>query len=353
MNDRTITISAGTIFKGVIILALFYALWYLRDLVLVVLAAVVIASAIEPMTQWCIRHHIHRIAAVVGMYILVGLAFAGIVFFFVPQLLGEAVNFLSNVPETVNASDLWPSVQQLLPLSAGHVSMHDLALQLQNSISGSTDSAFHTATVVFGGAFSFLLIVILSFYLSMQEDGVVNFLRIITPVTKHEYIVGLWRRSRRKIGLWLQGQLLLCVIIGVLVYLGLLLISFFIPVPHILLLAVLAGTFELIPVFGPIMSSIPAILTAFVSGGVTLTAVVIGLYIIIYQFESNLIYPLVVRKIVGISPILVILALVIGAELAGVLGAVIAVPLAAAFMEFISDVEKRKHIGEIVENRKS
>ncbi|MDE2188351.1 MAG: AI-2E family transporter [Patescibacteria group bacterium] len=349
MNDRVISISAGTIFKGLLIIVLVYALWYLRDIVLVVLAAVVIASAIEPATQWCIRHRIHRIVAVVFMYVVLGILLSAFVIFFVPQLVGEAVNYLSTVPDTINVSDLWQPLQAMLSSSTASttvqtISLHDLAVNLQQYVSGTTTGAFQTATIIFGGAFSFLLIVILSFYLSVQEDGVVNFLRIITPVTNHEYIVGLWRRSRRKIGLWLQGQLLLCLIIGVLVYLGLLILH----LPHPLLLAVLAGTFELIPVFGPIMSSIPAIITAFASGGITLTLLVVGLYIIIYQFESNLIYPLVVRKIVGISPILVILALVIGAKLAGVIGAILAVPLSAAFMEFVADIEKRKHIGEEV-----
>jgi predicted PurR-regulated permease PerM len=342
MNDRSITISAGTIFKGILILILFYVLWYLHDIVLVIIAAIIIASALEPATQWCIRHKIHRIVAVVAMYIIVGLFFAAIIIFFIPQLLNEAVSYFSTIPDTINVRDLWPSVQSFIPISDQSISLHDLVAAFQNNISGTTSNAFHTATVIFGGALSFLLTVILSFYLSVQEDGVVNFLRIVTPVKSHEYVVGLWRRSRRKIGLWLQGQLILCLIIGILVYLGLLILG----IPHALLLASLAALFELIPVFGPILSSIPAIITALATGGITQVLFVIGLYIIIYQFESNLIYPLVVRKIVGISPIVVILALVIGAELAGVLGAILAVPLSAALMEFVSDIEKRKHLGE-------
>jgi predicted PurR-regulated permease PerM len=276
------------------------------------------------------------------MYIVSGLFFAGLLIFFVPQLLNEAVNYLSTMPDTINVKDLWPSVQSFIPIYGQSISIHDLVAAFQNNISGTTSNAFHTATVIFGGALSFLLTVIISFYLSVQEDGVVNFLRIVTPVAKYEYVVGLWRRSRRKIGLWLQGQLLLCLIIGILVYLGLLILG----LPHALLLASLAALFELIPVFGPIMSSIPAIITALATGGITQVIFVVILYIIIYQFESNLIYPLVVRKIVGISPIVVVLALFIGARLAGVLGAILAVPLAAALMEFIGDIEKRRHVGE-------
>jgi predicted PurR-regulated permease PerM len=87
---------------------------------------------------------------------------------------------------------------------------------------------------------------------------------------------------------------------------------------------------------------VPAIIIAFSEAGVGSGVLLILLYIIIYQFESQLFYPLVVRKIVGISPIVVILALVIGAKFAGILGALIAVPLSAALMEYIDDIEKYK-----------
>ena len=128
--------------------------------------------------------------------------------------------------------------------------------------------------------------------------------------------------------------------IGVLVYLVLMVVG----VPHALVLAVLAGVFELIPIFGPIISSVPAILVAYTDLGTGTALLLIGLYIIIYQFESQLFYPLVVKKIVGISPIIVIIALVVGAKLAGVLGAIIAVPLSAALMEYVYDIEKRKKL---------
>jgi predicted PurR-regulated permease PerM len=179
---------------------------------------------------------------------------------------------------------------------------------------------------------------VLSFYLAVQKDGVDDFLRIIAPVRHHEYIIDLWKRSQRKIGLWLQGQIVLGIVVGVLVYLVLMIVG----IPYALMLALFAALFEIIPVFGPVISSIPAILIAFSEKGVGTGFLLIGLYLIIYQFESQLFYPLVVKKIVGISPIVVILALIIGAKLAGLLGAVIAVPLSAAFMEYIHDIEKYK-----------
>jgi predicted PurR-regulated permease PerM len=174
--------------------------------------------------------------------------------------------------------------------------------------------------------------------LAVQEGGVEKFLKIITPVKRETYVVDLWKRSQRKIGYWMQGQLLLGLLVGVLVYLGLMILG----VQNALVLAVLAGVLEIIPVFGPIVSAIPAILFGMADGGVTTGVLVLGLFIIIQQFENHLIYPLVVKKMVGVSPILVILALIIGAKLAGFLGIILSVPITSVLMEFLDDVQKEK-----------
>jgi predicted PurR-regulated permease PerM len=172
----------------------------------------------------------------------------------------------------------------------------------------------------------------------VQETGVDDFLRIITPVDNQSYVLNLWKRSQDKIGKWMQGQLMLAFIIGVLLFLGL----FILGVPHPLLLAVLAAVFELIPVFGQILAAIPAVGVAYVFMGPKGALIVAALYIIVQQFEANLIYPVVVKKVVGVPPLLVILALLIGFKLFGFLGALLSVPLAGAVQEMVSDIDMRK-----------
>ncbi len=339
------SISTGTIVRFFLVVIVIAALYYLRDVLLVVVAAVVIASALEPLVRRMGRYHIHRVIAAVLIYILLAAFIAAILVFFMPLLINDTVSFLSSLPRTVSLDDVWNPIRDvginIVPSSVSstqNISVADLVNGLQSAIAGTTAGAFKTASFIFGGVLSFFLIVILSFYLVVQEDGVENFIRLITPSARHDYAVNLWGRARRKIGSWLQGQILLGIIVGVLVYLILAVVG----IPHALVLAVLAAAFELIPVFGPVISSVPAILIAFSDKGIGTGFLLIGLYLIIYQFESQLFYPLVVKKIVGISPIIVIIALVVGAKLAGILGALIAVPLSAALMEYVHDVEKRK-----------
>ncbi|MES2314529.1 MAG: AI-2E family transporter [Patescibacteria group bacterium] len=343
-SGNRFSISTGTIVRFFLVIIIIAALYYLRDVLLVVVSAVVIASALEPVVRRLGRYHIHRVVAAVLIYLVLAGMLAGVFIFFVPLLVNDSISFLASVPKQISLDDIWSPIRDFginvgpTSSSVTTVSLADLVGSLQSAITGTTAGAFKTASFLFGGVLSFFLIIVLSFYLVVQEDGVENFLRIVTPAHRHEYVINLWGRARRKIGSWLQGQVLLGVLIGTLVYLVLMVVG----VPHALVLAVLAGSFELIPVFGPIISSVPAILVTYSELGTGTAVLLIGLYLIIYQFESQLFYPLVVKKIVGISPIIVILALVIGAKLAGVLGAIIAVPLSAALMEYVYDVEKRK-----------
>ena len=339
---NSIHISNSTIVRFFLIVVLLAALYYLSDVLLVVVAAVIIASAVEPVIQYLQRFKLNRVVGAVIVYLVLAALLATIIIFFMPVIINDIATFINSAPKTISFTELWSPIRDLGVSAnsfAGHsLSISDFVNTLRGFFGGGSDNAIQTASFLFGGFVSFILIVVLSFYLSVQHEGVDDFLRIVTPVRQHDYVIDLWRRSQTKIAQWLQGQIILGIVVGILVYLVLMIVG----IPHALVLALFAALFEIIPVFGPIISSVPAILVAFTYSSVGTGFLLIGLYIIIYQFESQLFYPLVVKKIVGISPIIVILALVIGAKLAGVLGALIAVPLSAVFMEYIHDIEKHK-----------
>lgn len=366
-----INITPGSIFKGIGLILLIWFLYFIKDVVLVVLVAVIIASGMEPLISWFKKYKIGRLPAAIISYLGIFSIFVGLMFFFVPPVLDEAASLLTELPKYLESTTLWnplnaniesisTSQKVVQTLSDGvnnpsqlvrdaqsqiktnipstSFGLSDLVKSIQGISSNVSNGSIEIISTIFGGLFSFVLIIVLSFYLLVKEDGVANFLRLITPVKKEKYVIDLWKRSQRKIGQWMQGQFLLGIIVAVLLYLGLTILG----IKNALFLAVLAGFFEIIPVFGPILSAIPAILMSFVDGGFTLSILVLGLYIIIQQFESHLIYPLVVKKVVGVSPVIVILALIIGAKLAGFLGIVLSVPMVSALMEFVDDIEKRK-----------
>jgi predicted PurR-regulated permease PerM len=338
-SNVSITITPKSVITVLLFLGLIAFLFYVRDLMLIVLTAIVLASSIEPAVRYFMKYGLGRIVSVLLVYVLVLLVLGGIAFFFLPPIIDDAVTFLSNAPKALESLRLSGSLYgNVLGGEIGNLSPLQIFDGLRGSLGNVSGSVFSTVNTFFGGLVSFVLIIVFSFYFAVQETGIDDFLRLITPVEHEQYVVNLWRRSQDKIGKWMQGQLLLGLIVGVLLYLGLVILG----VPYALLLAVLAALFELIPVFGQILAALPAIAVAFGDGGVTAALLVLGLYVIVQQFESNLIYPLVVKKIVGVPPLLVILALLIGAKLAGFLGILLSVPIAAALQEFINDVQKKK-----------
>jgi predicted PurR-regulated permease PerM len=345
-NEKMVQISSGTIIKTLLIIAGFAAIYYLRDIALVVVLAIVIASAIEPGAQWFIQRKVPRILGVLLIYSTTVILLVGAFYFLFLPILNQSANFLSTLPGYLGELQVWNPLQNSTLIPDGSAiegfsksfSLAQIVEQINGAVTSFSEGFFSTISTVFGGIMSFLLVVVLSFYLSVSSDGVSNFLRVVTPIKNEKYIIGLWKRSQHKIGLWMQGQIVLAVIVAVLVFLGLTLFR----IDNALLLAVIAGLFEIIPIFGPILAAIPAVTLALVTNGMSSALLVVGLYVIIQQFENQLIYPLVVKKIVGVPPLISILALIIGAKLAGFVGLLISVPLATVFLEFLNDVEKHK-----------
>lgn len=339
--NKVISISFGTILKTIVALAVVYFLYILKDIVLIVLTAVVIASAIEPLTRWFTTRGVPRTIAVIIIYLAVFAILVGIVYLFVPTFIAELSSLLQNIPSQVGSvqiSDLFKDSQFLhdLPLGEG-ASISEYITQLQATLVDYSEGLFRTVASIFGGVVSFVLVVVISFYLAVKENGIEEFIKIVTPYSHQDYAVGLWKRTQSKIGKWLQGQLLLMFIIGALTYVGLKLLG----VPNALLFSILAGFFEIIPIFGPILSAIPAIAVAYVDVGLALALMTAGLYIVVQQLENQLIYPQVVHKVVGVPALVVLLALLIGAKLAGFIGIILSVPIAALIMEFAYDIEKK------------
>lgn len=339
-REIRVSITPGGVFSALLVIAGAYVFWLLRDLALLVLTAIVIASAIEPGIAFFGRRGIPRFFGTLLIYTGIFVSVFLVAFLLFPLIISDAARFLSVVPQYFGTFDLPPFFSSIaeaarsLGGSQGLQSFLQMLVSFQSVFIGSSG----LLQAFFGGVFSLALVIVLSFYFALQDTGVDDFLRMVMPVAHEEYSVDLWKRSQKKIGLWMQGQLLLSAIVGILVYLGLLLIG----IPYALLLAVFTAGAELIPVFGSLIAGTAAVAVTYGTGGISLGIIVAGLYVVVNQFESNLIYPLIVKKIVGVPPLLVIVALIAGYTLAGFLGVLLSVPVAAVLLEFITDFDKRK-----------
>ena len=345
MIDRQkLEITTGSWVRGVLVIAIAYALFLISEFILVLITAVVIASAIEPVAVWARKRNIPRVPTVVFVYLISAVGLVALFYFLILPLLSEVSGLIRTLTIYFNSvsgggllSDMFRNQNVFGGFDTPAV-VKELSSQFNSLANFLSQGVFSSLSLIFGGILNFTLILVLSFYLVAQEDGISKFLKMITPLKHEEYVIGLWRRSQRKIGLWMQGQLVSSAMVMILVYIGLAIVG----VPNALLLAVLAGVFELIPLFGSILAAIPAVFLAYVSGGMDTALIVVGIYVVIQQLEGHLIYPLVMKKVIGVSPMVSITALVVGGMLAGFLGVLIAVPVAAAVTEFIADFDARK-----------
>lgn len=318
--SKKIEISSLTIIKIILILLGFGFLYLVRDILLFLAVAIVIAAAINPIVDWLKKHRIPRLLGVIIVYLII-LGVFGLVISLVFPLLASQIKQLSiNLPshlERIGLEDWWPRL--------------NLA-EIGEQLSQAALSVWATTINIFGGLFSAVVILIISIYLVVQEEGIRKFISSITPKQHQAYVLDLVVRIQKKMGRWLQGQIVLCLIVGLLIFIGLTLLG----VPYALVLALLAGVLEILPYVGPIVSAVPAIIIGFLQSPLTGLLVLI-LYILIQQLENHLIVPQVMKRVLGLNPVVTIIAVLMGIKLAGILGAILAVPIAAAIAVFARD----------------
>lgn len=340
-GDKTIHISVSTMLNIAMIGLLIFALFALSELVLVLLTSIVIASFVSSGARKLTQYKINRTLSVILIY-FVSIGFlAGVFYLFIPLFLSELSTLTSLIsqyfPLSAQQTETVTGAQNAFSNISSQISFVEFIGRMKAFVSGVSNGFLDTMTIAFGGLLNLVLITVISFYLSIEEHGIENFLRMILPLRHEQYAIDLWKRTEKKIALWMRGQLLLGLLVGILIYLGLAIMG----VKYAFIMALVAAIFELIP-FGLVLAVIPAVSFGYVDGGVTLALMVLAFYFIVHQFEVYLIQPLIVNKVVGISPLVVIVSVLIGFQLAGFWGIILAVPVAVAILEFFDDIEKRK-----------
>lgn len=344
-KDVHISISVNTLIKIALFGVLILALIKLSNVVFVILIAIVVASFVESAVKKLKPYIKSRSIAVFLIYILTIGVIVGLSSVFMPVFIDEMSALVSSLSQYIPNSSILNTFQpdtitgakEVVSTISRNASIGDVVKSTQALISSMSGGFMDIFGGAFGGFLNFFLVVIISFYLSITEKGIENFLRIITPSDSEEYVIDLWQRTEHKIGRWVQGQMLLGLIIGVLAYLGLTILG----VKYSLVLAILTAFCELVPL-GIFLAVIPVTLFGYLDGGVTLALLSFGLYFVLHQFENYLIYPLIIKKVIGISPLVVILSIIIGAELAGFMGVILAIPTSVFLLEFLDDLEKKK-----------
>lgn len=336
LNDKStvISISTGTIFKILIIAAALGFLWYVKEIVIMLVLAVLLAALIEPAVNWLHRRKIPRALSVIGLYIIIFTILIVSLILIIPPFVEQVSQLATNFSD-ISAS-ISQSIGQIKAFGQEYGLTQGVTASLQSLQGGVNDfvgNLFSALTGVIGGLAALVIVLVLAFYMVIEEDGWRRVFRRLAPDEYQPYLTQMFGKMQVKMGMWLRGQLLLMLVIGVTSYIGLTILD----VPYALVLALFAGVMEMIPYAGPTLSAIPAVVIGFSESPVK-AGMILLLYVVIQQIENNVLVPKIMQKVTGLNPIISIVALLVGFKIAGVAGAALSIPLATMASVFVYDV---------------
>ncbi len=329
-----VDISFHSVLK-IVLLLLFLALaWKIRFIIISVLVSYILMTGFAQLADAFSQRGINKsVAAVLAYLLLIGI-FAALIFLILPPLIIQLREFVFQLPRYVDQFYAFTNNNNLPGVS--NESLANLVTsRIDAIVSNSIGFFFNTVNVVL----SFFTIAVLSFYMLIERDRLKNNLFRLFPQLPQERVTKLAHKIEFQLGGWIKGELLLMFIIFLMTYLGLTLLK----VEFALPLAILAGLLEAIPVIGPVISAIPAVVVTFTVSPILALGVVV-LYILVQQIENNLLVPKIMQGVIGINPLLTILAILIGANLFGVVGAIISVPVAAIIQVIILDLTEHQSL---------
>jgi predicted PurR-regulated permease PerM len=312
-----------------------WALWEVRGALLLIYISALIAIGLSPLVNELernrfLRQRVPRWAAILVIYVCVIAVIVAIASMVIPAVVMQARDLAREFPRLLHQGQQWLIDHGVL---TREISAAEAVQQTAPSTAQDTLGLVANAVLgVIGGVFGLITVLVLAFYLLVDSSALILVFLRLFPREKRTQVNDACRRVTKKISAWLGGQLLLGGIIGSTAALGLYLMG----VPFFWVLALIAAVGELIPIVGPILSAVPAIIVA-LSVKPTLALAVIVFFIAQQQLENHLLVPKIMQRQVGISPVFVIIALLIGGSLLGVIGAILAVPTAAILQVLLEE----------------
>lgn len=314
-NGFRVDVSVWTIAKIILVLTGFYLLFFIRDILALLFIVLILVAAFDPIiNKW--EKKLHRGPAVVLLFVIILLVLAAIIYVIVPPVISQLSQLINQLPDIAQR---FRDAEKYVPAIEKNLS------SISQYLTDITGGFVSITAGVFGGVFSLLTAFVITAYMLLDKNAFSQFAISIMPNSNRRHIIVLLKKIGQKLGGWFRGQILLGIIIGTCDLIGLLIIG----VPYALILAIISGLLEIIPTIGPIVAGIIAVIVAYTADPIKAVFAVV-LYIIVQQLENNFIVPKLMQKAVGLSPVIIIFSILIGAKLLGIIGAILAVPLAAS-----------------------
>ena len=338
-QSMRITITTASLLRIILVLLGLYFAYLISDILVLLFTTAILTSVIDPWVDWMNKKSIPRAFGILIIYLILFGVIGITIYLIIPPIIQQFGQLANDVPMYVERLNGYLGQLRGFGSDSWFTNIKDSLTTSSSGLPTAATSIFSTVFGFFGGLFSFIIILVITFYMVAEENSIRKLVWSLTPEKNKHYVMDVLTRMQKKIGLWMRGQLILCVVIFLLTYIGLTILG----VKYALVLALIAGISEFIPYLGPIIGSIPAVFLAF-SQSPMLALLTAILYLVIQQVENNFLVPKVMQKTAGLNPIISIVALMIGFAVGGVLGALLSIPVTTAGMVLIEDVLNKRYM---------
>lgn len=331
---KQISITTSTFIK---FLAISFGVWFLfsiRQILAIIFFALIMSSAIDNSIDKLVSKKVPRFLSVAMIFVMIFTIIGVIVIAVAEPLRTQGQELIKNFPHYHDAF-----IKSLEPIigNINYLSSDDNFFS--SGLQYTTDNIFSALSGIFGGLSSMILMIVLTFYMSIETQALKKIVTFASPTKYHQFLCNLFDKIQNKIGDWIRGQLFLSLIVGVIVYFGLTLFG----VKYALLLALIAGLGEFIPYIGAMTASLLGIFVAFSMDPIL--GIFVGIfYAILQMIENHILVPKVMQKAVGLNPIIIICSIITGIKIGGVMGALLAIPTATAITVIIEELRNYKDL---------
>jgi len=332
--QKKFDIAWEAVIKIVVAIVFLYLLFNIKDLLIWFVFAVVLSILFNPAINFLQKKRIPRILSVTFIYVGFFGTLSLLIYLIVPLFVYEIQQFIIAFPQYFEK--ISPSLRGL-----GFETFDNFSNFVQN-LKGYMEvmgqNVFNGLIIFFGGISSTLFVIVTAYFLSLEKNAIERTLMVLFPKRYETYVLSLFYRCEKKVTGWFAVRLLACVFIGVASYIAFIILNINYPFT----LALFAGVFNFIPYVGPLITFIILFLVVLPTELVKAVFVLI-IFGLIQQIENNVISPILMKRIIGIPPALVLVSLAVGGKLWGFLGALLAVPLLGILYEFLKEfLEKRR-----------
>ena len=336
-NGKTLEISWGAILKIGIAVALLYFLYNIGGILVWVLFGLIISILFNPVIDFLEEKRIPRVLGAVLSYLLFFSIFAFSIYLAALLFIDEIKQFLAVFPQYFEKAS--PILRAL-----GFQAFENAETFLKasgESFSKMSDNIFSALFSFFGGVFATLFVIVMAFFISLEKEMVEKVLINIFPKKYESAVSSIWEKCQKKVAGWFGVRVLSCFFVGIATYIVLLLFK----VEYPFSLGLFAGILNFVPYIGPLITGILLSVIVLPLDFLKFIFVLIA-FILIQQIENNVISPILMKKFVGMPPVLVLFSIVVGGKIWGFLGAILVIPLVGIIFEFLKEFLEKKRAKE-------